>query len=153
MAEVRQDQLSILLFKTAVLGEHQVGVQGDDPQPSNEMSRGSGLGKQPAFLNLLHEEKKQDGSISSLNQAKEKKREEKIEAKERRRVNNSNNLKGAHHFKDLVENEDADDHEALSDNIVKLARKRRFVYPLGELKPLRIKFGFKDAAVELVTSP
>ncbi len=47
MAVVREDQLSILLYKTAVLAEHQVGVQGDESQPANEMSRRSGLGKQP----------------------------------------------------------------------------------------------------------
>ena len=108
------------------------------------------MGKQAAYLDLLHEEKKRESGVSmvsgvsALNQAKEKKREEKGEAKQRQQARNLKNLsRGAHHFKDLVDTGDEGELEALEDRIIEKAGQRRYVCSESNLKPLRTPYGFK----------
>jgi hypothetical protein len=60
------------------------------------------------------------------------------------------NLKGAHHFKDLVEDANSSAVRPLEDDIVKAAGERQYVYPQDQLKSLRAKFGFSDVKTPLV---
>ena len=59
-----------------------------------------------------------------------------------------NNLNGAHHFNDLVVDEDAKEPEPLTDATIKRAARREYVYPQDELMSLRAEYGFSD-----VTTP
>ncbi len=65
-------------------------------------------------MNLLREEQVQK-EITALTLANRRRREEKSAKKERRLKTNRNNLIGAHHFHDLVVDEDAKEPEPLTD--------------------------------------